>query len=141
MKTPIERTHDAWLYLSETGGFDGLNADKQILIQEAFRIAAGSHEYGDDDTSKKCLCDEPQHNYPEMVWCDKCSNEISSVTMKIFNIIFERELEGKEVIVYRGERQPTGEEAENIIREFGYIFNSGFDVVREIYEIKLKENR
>lgn len=27
----------------------------------------------------KCSCEEPQPNYPEMVWCDKCGYEMPNV--------------------------------------------------------------
>lgn len=25
---------------------------------------------------KRCKCESPNHNYPEMVWCDNCGKEI-----------------------------------------------------------------
>lgn len=55
--------------------------------------------------------------------------------MKTWCIIFERELEGEDVIHIKQENKPTEEEAEDIIENKGYIFNKGYDEVREIYEV------
>ena len=56
--------------------------------------------------------------------------------MKIFCIEFERELEGKDVIHIKQNIKPTTKEAVEIIRQNGFIFNDGYDEVRNIYEVK-----
>lgn len=54
---------------------------------------------------------------------------------KTWCIEFERELEGKDVIHVKRETKPTIEEAEDLINETEYIFNTGYDEVRKIYEV------
>ena len=56
--------------------------------------------------------------------------------MKTWCIIFERELEGKDVIHIKRDEKPTEEEAEDIVENNGYIFNKGYDKIKEIFEVK-----
>ena len=51
-------------------------------------------------------------------------------------IIFERELEGKEIIHENLEKLPTTEEAIEIIESKGYIFKKGYDEVKQVFEVK-----
>ena len=47
----------------------------------------------------------------------------------IFCIVFERELEGKDVIHHNADRAPTKEEAVELIKKEGYNFKEGYDEV------------
>lgn len=55
--------------------------------------------------------------------------------MKTWCMEFERELEGKDVIHVKQEKKPTEEEAEDIVENSGYIFNRGYDVIKNIYKV------
>ena len=54
----------------------------------------------------------------------------------IYCIEFEREHEGKDVIHYTSDKAPSEEEAIELIRGEGYIFNEGYDEIRNIYPVK-----
>ena len=55
--------------------------------------------------------------------------------LKTYCIEFERELEGKDVIHIQSYKKPTPEQAVNFIIEDGYLFNDGYDIVRNIYMV------
>lgn len=56
--------------------------------------------------------------------------------MKTWCIKFERELEGVDVIHIKKDNKPTIEEAEDLVENNGYIFNKGYDEIKDIFEIK-----
>jgi hypothetical protein len=55
--------------------------------------------------------------------------------MRTWCIIFEREIEGKDIIHVNQEEKPTEEECYNYILDKGYIFHIGYDEIKEIFEV------
>ena len=56
--------------------------------------------------------------------------------MKTWCIIFERELEGKDVIHVKQENEPAETEVIKYILDRGYNFDIKYDEIKRVYEIK-----
>jgi hypothetical protein len=72
---------EKWYKVVKSGEIIDIPNDEQPTWSDEIEIEETTKEiitewFVEPLSYEKCLCESPNHNYPEMVWCDNCGKEI-----------------------------------------------------------------